>query len=346
MKKYILVITAMVLLSSCLKKDDTVLPPATSLRSLATVLQNNFKFSMFSAALKMAGLDSLASGKGPYTFLLPDDAAFAASGITMDSLQHMDPALLRKILSYHILRGAITTDSVPQTIDYPFTSLDGATLYFSVPIPSANTSLQMQVNGVNVSGMNVPASNGEIQVMSAVLRYPAPSVKAYLESNPDYSYFVMGLKNFGLLDSLGTAGPFVLYAPKNTAYESYGYDSAAIAAMDTLHYSKWLFSAYIMKKPGFFMADFNDAPMAGPYDNAFNAPVYVQPGYLLVFEYGLLGISVLNYFDIMGPPLYQSPYIYGDQVVSDDPDHLTLNGVVHGVTYGLMADPAKLQLNP
>lgn len=349
MKNSYLLIAGILLLgiqAACVKEPQTALPQVTSSQPLLSILKNNFSFSMFYTALARTGLDKTLEGKGPFTVLVPDNDAFAASGISADSLSRIDTATLKKIISYHIIPESIPYASIPQTIDFTYKSLVGLPLYFSVPVPGPQQRQAigyqiLHINGATVNKLDIAASNGYVMDLNRVLNYPASSVKAYLESQPQYSYFVQALKQFGLFNMLDKPGPFVVFAPTNNDFLQNGIDETGVAQLDTLTYKKFLFSASILSPQLFFSTDFIDAPMPPTF------PAYANPDVLLLFNVFQAdpsntfsyGVAPYNYLDIeanLNPPYYGYPFIYGsysgNSVPIIDPDHLAQNGVVHGIS--------------
>lgn len=73
----------------------------------------------FVAAVKAAGMEPTFAGPGPYTVLVPDDAAFAKlSPATLDGL--IKPAAktrLVRLLTMHVLPGTIMTGDIVKAID-------------------------------------------------------------------------------------------------------------------------------------------------------------------------------------------------------------------------------------
>jgi len=356
-KKYFLIAIAwlLVLQTACVKAPDTLPQTTTDSRPLLTIIKNNYAFSMFYIALQRTGLDKMLQGKGPYTVLVPDNDAFASSGISADSLSKIDTAALKKLISYHIIPMSIAYAGIPQTIDSPYPTLAGPVVYFSVPLnsasaPSGSAITPLHINGVKVNKTNIAAANGYLIALSKVLYYPATSVKAYLQSNPKYSYFTQALKQFGLLDKLDGTGPYVVMAPDNDAFINNGLDKTSLAAIDTLTYKKFLFGAYILSPYRFFLSDFvTDAQPANLY-----SPVIFTPEYAITIftPYGgtsaAYGIKSLDYQTIEAkldnPPYYGNSYIYGPQANVTDPDHIAVNGVVHGLD-GMVIIPDSVRIH-
>jgi uncharacterized surface protein with fasciclin (FAS1) repeats len=73
----------------------------------------------FAAAAKAAGLDLTLEGPGPYTVLVPTNAAFDKMPAgALDALMKPEArAELTGVLSYHILPGAILTSDIAKAVD-------------------------------------------------------------------------------------------------------------------------------------------------------------------------------------------------------------------------------------
>src|SRR4029453_17963699 len=85
-------------------------------KTIAAGLDQNGSF--FKAA-KAAGLDATLAGPGPYTVIVPDDAAFGQlpQG-TMDSwMKPESRAELTRVMTYHILPGTVLAADIGKAID-------------------------------------------------------------------------------------------------------------------------------------------------------------------------------------------------------------------------------------
>lgn len=73
----------------------------------------------FAAAAKAVGLDGTLSGPGPYTVLVPSDAAFdkLPAGALDTLMKDEARQQLTGVLTYHILPGAILTEDIGKAID-------------------------------------------------------------------------------------------------------------------------------------------------------------------------------------------------------------------------------------
>ena len=326
----------MLALTACVKEPAAPPKPVTDDRPLLTILGNNYSFSMFYSSLQRTGLDKMLDSAGPFTLLAPDDDAFNRSGITPDSLARIETTTLRTLIGYHIIRSAVPYEAIPQAVGTKYPTVAGPVVYVSRPIPG-NQQFQpltlkiVHVNGVNVNRADITASNGIIHVMNSVLYYPVSTVKSWLENNASYSFFTMGLRQFGLFDQLDGKGPWTILAPSNDIFLQHGIDSAAISVMDTLTYKKFLFSSGVLEQQMFFATDIKDAPPSR------DQPAFLMPDILLLFDaynfkYGAVPYNYLDIENIPVGPYFGDPFIYGDETIKlSDPDHLAGNGVVHGV---------------
>lgn len=324
LKKHIitpLLFSALFLLASCVKDFDTRPEPAIGQRPLLTLLENNYSFSIFYQAIKRLGMDKTLNGTEEYTLLVPDNDAFALAGITTETVASLDTASLRKIIGYHIVKGSLPYNKVPQTVDYKFTTLTAQTVYFSVTLPDPNRPNRPQllhVNGITAKKTDVMASNGMLHVLENVLTAPAVSVKLILNNDPDYSLFVQALKQFGLYDQLDKAGPFVVLAPSNEVFLQNGIDESTLATLDTLTYKKFLFTPYVMPGKFFFKSDLEDAPLTGTGPNGVRGI-----DYLLQIDYYAFNFQLL--------PDKADPFYFPNTVQFASSNHLANNGVVHEV---------------
>jgi uncharacterized surface protein with fasciclin (FAS1) repeats len=138
----------------------------------------------FMAAARAAGIDKTLAGPGPYTVLVPDDAAFAklppgTIGNTADPQQR---AKITSILTYLILPGTVLAADIGKTIDNShgkavIMTVSGQTLTASRDggsIVLADTS----GNQAHITKPDQQFSNGVVQQIDAVLMPPASTAKA------------------------------------------------------------------------------------------------------------------------------------------------------------------------
>lgn len=122
------------------------------------------QFNTLAAALKAAGLIDTLKGKGPFTVFAPTDAAFAKlpAGTVENLLKPENKAKLVQILTYHVVPGKIMSTSLAgkktdaKTVEGRNISIDA-------------TMGSVKVNSANVVSADIPADNGVIHVIDAVV---------------------------------------------------------------------------------------------------------------------------------------------------------------------------------
>ena len=192
--------------------DRVLLPPT----DIVSTLQAN-GFDTLVAAVTAANLGATLSGPGPFTVLAPTDAAFAMLPAgTLDTLLLPENlADLTDILTYHVLNQDFKA-SEAVLLESP-DGLNGVTLLFAAEAdPSSGTPAR--VNGVTISSVNVPCTNGVIHVIDAVLL--PPSDIPTLATEAGLSTLVAALVAAELDDDLAAAGPFTVFAPTNAAFDA------------------------------------------------------------------------------------------------------------------------------
>lgn len=134
--------------------------------TIAEVAASNPNFSILASALEATGLDATL-GSGEYTVFAPTDAAFnellATTGLTADQL--LQAKELSQILQYHVVSGLVESGDI--TNGQRATTVQGQPVTFEVKDGS------VYVNGAKVTITDIPASNGVIHAISAVILPPA-----------------------------------------------------------------------------------------------------------------------------------------------------------------------------
>jgi uncharacterized surface protein with fasciclin (FAS1) repeats len=127
------------------------------------------------AAVKAAGLVDTLEGAGPYTVFAPTDDAFAKLPAgTVDTLvQPENKATLTKILTYHVVPGAITTKELKKWIKkgngtYTAKTVEGGSLTFTEDMGKIKITDEKGGTAM-ITTADVIQSNGVIQVIDSVL---------------------------------------------------------------------------------------------------------------------------------------------------------------------------------
>lgn len=118
------------------------------------------------AALKAATYVDALSNAGPFTVFAPTNEAFdkLPKGTLEDLLKPENKEKLRSILEYHVYVGVLKDALLADGMTYEMVSLEKITI--------GNKDGKITVNGANVLA-SIPATNGIIHVIDAVLLAPA-----------------------------------------------------------------------------------------------------------------------------------------------------------------------------
>ena len=114
---------ALLTLTGCGEKaNDEAAAPTEAAEKAAgdnTIAAGLGDASKFAAAAKAAGLDATLSGPGPYTVLVPADAAFDKMPAgALDTLMKPEArADLTAVLTYHILPGTMLSADIAKAVD-------------------------------------------------------------------------------------------------------------------------------------------------------------------------------------------------------------------------------------
>lgn len=136
--------------------------PMAQAKDIVAIASGDAQFKTLTKALTAAGLVPTLQGKGPFTVFAPTDAAFAAlpKGTLEDLLKPANKAKLTKILTYHVVSGAVLSTSLK--------SGDVPTVEKS-PVKVVVSGGKVTVGGANVVKADIKASNGVIHVIDKVL---------------------------------------------------------------------------------------------------------------------------------------------------------------------------------
>jgi uncharacterized surface protein with fasciclin (FAS1) repeats len=137
--------------------------PAATPVSIADTAARTPQLSTLNRLIADAGLADTLRAAGPYTVFAPSDEAFkAVPAKTMAELA-ADKALLKSVLSYHVLPAKVTAAEVKNG---NAKTVQGANLAL------ARAGTMVTVEDAVVTQADVPASNGVVHVIDRVLMPP------------------------------------------------------------------------------------------------------------------------------------------------------------------------------
>ncbi|MEO6819185.1 MAG: fasciclin domain-containing protein [Ginsengibacter sp.] len=249
LKKYksaniFLLLGAVVILASCNKDlpnaQPIPIPDSNPVgTSLGMEISTNPDYSIYKAAATRVGmLPLLMDSSKVFTILLPNNAAFIASGIpSVDVINALPISSVGGIVQFSMIPGEQwTSDKIPET----FPNIQLPTSITIGVLPGTTIPLKMSVflskRGSNVWANTIPVvkadnkfRNGVIHVMAAVVSPASQVLRDAMYANPELAYFKAaiaradsGQSGLAKLDSLlgyGVTNMTVL-APNNAAFQT------------------------------------------------------------------------------------------------------------------------------
>jgi uncharacterized surface protein with fasciclin (FAS1) repeats len=169
---FVTALGTIVTFSSCKKKtDDVVTPPVVAVNTITDKVVADASLSLLKQAVVKAGLDGTLKTTGPFTVFAPDDAAFAASGITAATITSLSADSLKKILLYHTIGSKILAAAVPAGPNAKVVTAGGDSVFVT-----RTTAGAVYVNGIQVTSANIEADNGVIHKVNRVIKLPAANI--------------------------------------------------------------------------------------------------------------------------------------------------------------------------
>jgi len=222
--------------SACVKSNMPVNnnnPIPTSIYKLVTSASN---LTLLDSSMSRAGLDSLFSNTGPYTFFVATDQAWANAGLSDSVVRLFSDSQLNKIILYSALNGSISSSQMPVGPNSPVTTLSGDSVFIT------NNSSGIFVNGIGLTAADIEATNGLVDAVNLELLPPAGTLIQLIQSDTLFSFFSAAIirTSSGQTDVnqiLQTGHIFTIFLPTNDAFRMAGYttvDSVNNADPDSL----------------------------------------------------------------------------------------------------------------
>lgn len=175
------------------------------------------------------------SGPGPFTVFAPSNDAVANLKVALN-----DPEQVGEVLKYHVVPGAAVFSGdlkASQTV----TAFNGGKLVVKRAEDGSVT-----VNGANVVQADLKADNGVIHIIDQVLlplsnlvetaqATPELSTLVAVVSSPGLEDIAVGLSSQGFFNQRPSVwGPFTVFAPINSAFESVAVDPSDLSQVDNV----------------------------------------------------------------------------------------------------------------
>ena len=347
---------ALGLLASCLllfscNKDlakpvpTPYVPPAGS--TIMSLL-DGANFTLLKAAVTRAGLNTaLNTPTNVFTVFAPDDAAFAASGISLPVINGLPVATLTSILQYHLIGGqrlaaASIRDQFPNNqmqsmlmIAPPSAQLPPG---YRMPLSISRRGTAAWANQIPVKQADVQASNGVIHVVAGMLAPPDSVLAQIMAVDPSYSYLMAAVARADagpppgapqLAPLLANAlANFTVFAPTNeafiAAYTALGLGAAGPITPQSVNLlpsaTVWGIVAYHVQ--GFRTFSVNLAQGASTINSILGGPPTAPPQ---IFNVTGAGVQVRGPGNVI--PGTTTPYSANVTVANKH----AINGVIHRV---------------
>ena len=215
--------------------DEVLLPEDFVAQTIVQIAAGNPDFSILVAALSKPELaDLLAAANDPtqdLTVFAPNNAAFEAvlAALGKDSIDDIPVELLKEIVSYHIVGGAVlSTELSNGDVATILPGLPGGPDFETVAVDITDV---VTLNGSStVVAPDITAVNGVIHAVDAVLlpSYVALAVGTVSEVvlfENDFTILAAALRKAELLNVVSTTDNITVFAPDNAAFVAAGITS-------------------------------------------------------------------------------------------------------------------------
>lgn len=214
---------ALLIITSCKKENNET--PATT-QNIDQVINSNPEFSIFAYAAQKTRLDVFTKGVGPYTFFIPNNAAFAALGIKSTAdIDKLNTLFLIQLVTYHFQDIYRTYYEIPQGPNTSMSSHSNIVQYAS----RYTTTDKAYINGVELLDKGTRVSNGIYYTVAEVIYPPYYSNSlVMMEAMGGYNLMLQAITKLSATTSF-TTSPATVFGIPNTVMLANGYDSTTIA---------------------------------------------------------------------------------------------------------------------
>ncbi|MHC4260906.1 MAG: fasciclin domain-containing protein [Planctomycetota bacterium] len=169
-------------------------------------------FATLLQAATAAGIAGALQGDGPFTVFAPTDEAFGKldPALLADLLEPENREVLRTILEFHVVPGAVDSASVVGITETR--AINGQRLAVDVDDSGVH------VAGATVTAVDVKASNGIIHVIDRVMIPNTEDVIGTALGDGRFGTLAQALTAGGLVEALRGEGPFTVFAPTDEAF--------------------------------------------------------------------------------------------------------------------------------
>lgn len=226
-------------LASCNKDVPAPTPiqfPVPTGTSIGTIINTDPNFTLLKSAATKAGvMPVLLDSSRSLTLFAPDNAAFAASGISSGVIDALPAAQLGAILQYHLVSQKVPAANIPSTFpNFQYPS-------FLNPAPSVSALLRLTnfpttrngawINNIPIKAVDMAASNGVIHTVAAIVAPPSKFLWNRITDDAELSYLeaaiiradsgVAPTSSSSLIGALNNIGAnLTIFAPTDAAFQA------------------------------------------------------------------------------------------------------------------------------
>lgn len=170
------------------------------------------KFKTLAAALGAADLVDALKGEGPFTVFAPTDEAFAKlpKGTVETLLKPENKGMLAGILTYHVVSGKVMAKQV--------VGLTGAKTLNGQRVDIAVDGSKVTVDGATVVTTDIACDNGVIHIIDSVILPADKTIPETASAAGSFKTLLAAATAAGLAETLGSKGPFTVFAPTDEAF--------------------------------------------------------------------------------------------------------------------------------
>lgn len=214
LSRFLIISLLTVSLISCSEDPE----PVVETNTIVDIALADTQFSTLVSALQRTDLVSTLQGDGPFTVFAPTNAAFTALGVDLATISDDD---LKEILLYHVLGASVKSTDLADGQTYASTAAatGPGSNALSILVEKSGSGVKVN-NAANVTTADVAADNGVIHIVDNVIT--PLDIVGHAQANSNFSSLVAALVDApgGLVSVLQGDGPFTVFAPINTGFES------------------------------------------------------------------------------------------------------------------------------
>lgn len=218
--------------------DEVLFPEEFYSMTLAQIVAGSPDHTILLSALGKPELsDLLAAANDPtadLTVFAPTNAAFEGvlAALGMTSIDEIPVGVLKEIVTYHILGGAVSSDMLANgDVNTLLPGIAGGPEYEFVTVDLTDG---VKINTANVTAADLKAVNGVAHVVNAVLlpsyiTYSIGTIAEVVQFNNDFTILNAALRKAELLETVAKTDNLTVFAPDNA-----GFVAAGITSLDGL----------------------------------------------------------------------------------------------------------------